>query len=142
MITRSTIECDVEFLRYAKGRKTLVARADGDEPCRPTGRVPRLAKLMALALKFEKMVRDGVVADYAQLADIGRVTRARMSQIMALTHLAPDIMAALLFLPRVESGRDPIILAQLAPIAQLLDWRLQRRMWKQLERARATGQSA
>ncbi len=92
---------------------------------------------MALALKFEKMVRDEAVTDYAELAEVGHVTRARMSQIMALTNLAPDIIETLLFLPRVESGRDPIILAQLAPIAQLLDWRLQRRMWNHLERARA-----
>ena len=39
---------------------------------------------MALAIRFEQLVRDGVVADYAELARLGRVTRARMSQIMNL----------------------------------------------------------
>ena len=69
------------------------------------GRVPRVAKLMALAIRFEQLVADGVVGDYAELSRLGHVTRARMTQIMNLLHLAPDIQEAILFLPRVESGR-------------------------------------
>jgi hypothetical protein len=42
------------------------------------------------------------------LADLGHVTRARVCQIMNLLQLAPDIQEAILFLPRVEGGRDPI----------------------------------
>lgn len=46
--------------------------------------------------------------------------------------LAPDIQEAILFLPRVERGRDPIHLPQLQPIALVPDWREQRRMWCEL----------
>jgi len=46
--------------------------------------------------------------------------------------LAPDIQEALLFLPRTESGRDRIILADLQPIASTPDWRRQRRLWARL----------
>jgi len=60
------------------------------------------------------------------------VTRARVCQIMSLLHLAPDIQEALLFLPRTQRGRDPIILADLLPIAAAIDWRKQRRLWRQL----------
>jgi hypothetical protein len=49
----------------------------------------------------------------------------------ALT-LAPDIQEALLFLPPTPRGRDPIILADVLPLAALLDWRTQRRLWRQL----------
>ena len=104
----------------------------GPAPAVPAGRVPRVARLMALALKFEAMVRGGVVTDYAELARLGHVTRARMSQIMNLVHLAPDIQEALLFLPLVERGRDPVILLHLQPIAMTADWRKQRKAWAAL----------
>jgi hypothetical protein len=63
---------------------------------------------MALAIKFQDMVDHGEVRDYADLARLGYVTRARMTQIMNLLHLAPDIQEAILFLPPTTSGRDPI----------------------------------
>lgn len=61
---------------------------------------------MALALRFEGYVRGGGVSDYAGVARLGHVSRARISQIMSLPHLAPDIQEALLFLPRVGSVRS------------------------------------
>jgi len=60
------------------------------------------------------------------------VTRARVSQIVNLLYLAPDIQEALLFLPPTQQGRDPILLAELMPIAATFDWRKQRRLWRQL----------
>ena len=53
---------------------------------------------------------------------------------MSLLHLAPDIQEAILFLPATERGRDAVILADLLPIALMLDWSKQRRMWEQLRR--------
>ncbi len=63
------------------------------------GRLPRIARLMALAIKFDGMIREGVVTDYADLARLGLVTRARMTQIMNLLNLSPDIQEEILFLP-------------------------------------------
>ncbi len=51
---------------------------------------------------------------------------------MNLRMLAPDIQEAILFLPRTETGRDPIHVRQLQPIALVPDWRKQRRMWNLL----------
>jgi hypothetical protein len=87
---------------------------------------------MALALRLDELVRTGQVASYSALASLGQVTRARVCQILNLVHLAPDIQEALLFLPPTQRGRDPIILADLMRIAAALDWRKQRRLWKQL----------
>jgi hypothetical protein len=87
---------------------------------------------MALAIRFEEYLRAGQVADYSELAELGHVSRPRISQIMNLLNLAPDIQAAILFLPRTEHGRDPIHLRQLQPIAAAPDWRKQRVMWKEL----------
>jgi hypothetical protein len=53
---------------------------------------------MALAIRFEGLVRNKTMRDYAELARLGRVTRARLTQIMKLPDLAPDIQERLLFL--------------------------------------------
>ena len=63
-------------------------------------RLPRIARLMALAIKFDGMLREGVVTDYADLARLGSVTRARMTQIMNLLNLAPDIQEQMIFRSR------------------------------------------
>jgi hypothetical protein len=87
---------------------------------------------MALAIRFERLLRDGVVASYTELAALGHVTRPRVSQIMNLLQLAPDIQEEILFLPRTVRGRDPLQLRQLQPIAAVLDWRKQRQLWREL----------
>jgi len=65
-----------------------------------SGNIPRISRLMALAIKFDGLVRHGEVRDYADLARLGYVTRARITQIMNLLNLAPDIQEEILFLPR------------------------------------------
>jgi hypothetical protein len=92
----------------------------------------RIARLLALALRLEQLVRAGAVADYAALATLGHVSRARISQIMNLLLLAPDIQEALMFLPLTLGGRDPLHLRHLQPLATLLDWRQQRSRWREL----------
>jgi hypothetical protein len=126
--TGLTVSGAVHFGRRGKGgRKELHA---GPAPAAVApGRVPRVARLMALALRFDRLIREGVVADYAELARLGHVTRARVSQVMSLLNLASDIQEEVLFLPAVERGRDPIVLHDLLPIAAVADWRKQRRMW-------------
>ena len=59
-------------------------------------RIPRIARLMALAIKFQDMVDRGEVRDYADLARLGYVSRARITQIMNLLNLAPDIQEHIL----------------------------------------------
>ncbi len=123
-----SIECEVHFNTRCRGRKELEAGA-APPPAAP-GRVPRAARLLALAHRLERLLRTGVVRDYAEMARLGHVTRARVSQVRALLLLAPDIQEQLLFLPRIERGRDPIILQDVLPIAATADWRRQRRLWE------------
>ena len=95
--------------------------------------MPRLSRLMALAIRFEGLIERGEVQDYADLARLGFVTRARITQIMNLLHLAPDIQEDLLFLPRTTKGRDPIRETDMRPIAATAHWSRQRKMWKALK---------
>src|SRR5271163_678033 len=93
-----TIEVPVSFPQQGRGRHT--ERPLGAESASlPVGRVPRVARLMALALRLDELVPSGQVASYSALASLGHVTRARICQILNLLHLAPDIQEELLFLP-------------------------------------------
>ncbi len=132
MTQRIKFQTKVHFRCGRNGRKHLETGHAPTVPAQP-GRVPRIARLMALAIRFDGLIRDGVVTDQAELARLGHVSRARVTQIMNLLHLAPDIQEALLFLPRVERGRDPIQERKLRPIAAVPDWRKQRRMWRDIK---------
>ncbi|HEV7279608.1 MAG TPA: hypothetical protein VGN57_05295 [Pirellulaceae bacterium] len=87
---------------------------------------------MALALRFEELLGRGEIVDQADLARLAQVTRARVTQIMNLRLLAPDIQEELLFLSSVEKGRDPLTVMQLQPIAGEPDWKRQLEMWREL----------
>jgi site-specific DNA recombinase len=89
------------------------------------GRVPRVSRLMALALKFQELLSKGTVRNHAELAQLGQVSRTRVCQILRLTNLAPAIQEALLFLPKTLNGSDRITENRLRGIASLVDWEAQ-----------------
>jgi hypothetical protein len=121
-----TVTTKVHFRTGKAGRKRLT---DKPKPAVPEGRVPRVSKLMALAIRFDGLLRDGTVADLSELARLARVTQPRMTQIMNLLHLAPDIQEELLFLSPVTDGRDPITERALRVICTEGDWPAQRSLW-------------
>ncbi len=99
-----------------------------------SGRIPRIAKLVALASRMQSMIESGQVETYQQLAEIGRISQPRMTQIMSLLHLAPDIQEELLYLPEVMQGKATIHERLLRPLNTELDWRVQRRMWARIRK--------
>ena len=121
----------VHFRCGRNGRKQL---RTGETPAATVqrGRVPRVSRLMALAIRFDGLVRGGIVADQADLARLGHVTRARVTQIMNFLCLAPDIQEELLFMARVGRGREAIHERHLRPITAVADWRKQRRRWREI----------
>ena len=56
------------------------------------------------------------------IARMGHVTRARVTQIMNLLHLAPDIQEELLNLPRLTAGHESIPERRIRPIAAEPHW--------------------
>jgi len=111
-------------------RRGRLRQAARPQPA-PAGKLPRVTRLMALAIKFEGMIRDGIVTDYADLASVGLVTRARMTQIMNLLNLAPDIQEEILFLPERTQGRETIAERNLRPLTRIVSWGRQRKLWSQ-----------
>jgi hypothetical protein len=92
-------------------------------------RIPRITRLMALAIKFQDMVDRGEVRDYADLARLGYVTRARITQIMNLLNLAPDIQEQLLVL---ASPMANIAERHLRSMASEVSWQHQRGLWQKI----------
>jgi hypothetical protein len=88
---------------------------------------------MALALKFEQMIAQSVVTDYTALAELGHVSRARLTQIMNLRNLAPDIQEEILFLSATFVERCRISESSVRRLSSLLLWREQRARWEVLK---------
>ncbi len=119
----------------------LRPRCRRDKPKSPAserGKLPRITEVLALAIQFDDMIRRGVARDHADLARLGCVSQERISQIMRLLWLAPDIQQEILTLARTPRGRFHVGEVTLRRIASRMLWSEQRRMWA----AAATDKSA
>lgn len=84
---------------------------------------------MALAIKYQGMVSRGELLDYADIARLGYITRARVTQLMNLLHLAPDIQEQLIF---ADENREVAEITErdLRLVAAAVYWKEQRKLWK------------
>ena len=101
-------------------------------PPEPRRRVPRVARLLAFAHKVDVMIRAAELRDLAHAAKTAGITRARMTQIMNLLLLAPEIQEAILDLPTFINGRDPVSERALRRIVAEADWKQQYELWEEL----------
>ena len=81
-----TISTRIRFQRVRDGRKRL-EKAPAKPPPRPPKPVPRAARLMALAIHFDRMIREGAVASYSELARLTGASPAWITAIMKLADL-------------------------------------------------------
>jgi len=81
--------------------------------------------MMALAIRLDHLIKTGQVSDQAELARVGHVSRARLTQIMDLNLLAPDIQEEILFLSAGARNIERMV----RPIVQDLAWTKQRELW-------------
>ena len=121
--------------RPAPARSTYTVNFAATAPRRATqagtGRTPRVARMLSLAHKIDGMIRAGELRDLADAARAIGVTRARMTQVMNLLLLAPAIQEAILDLPPVKNGRDPVSERALRRVVAEPDWNLQMEMWNE-----------
>ncbi len=119
----------MKLARQPRSTYRVAFHAASPPQSEPAGRVPRVARLLALAHKIDRMVRDGEIADYAEAARRLGLTRARVSQITNLLLLAPAVQEAILELPPVTDGRDPVSERQLRAIVTEPEWTGQLALW-------------
>lgn len=128
-----TEKVDVQFHFQRRGKnKVLVEGKEPPKPVKPKGRLPRITRYMALAIYYEGLIREGHIHDYAEIATLGHVTRARVTQIMNLRLLAPDLQEKLLHMKRIVKGRDSLCLRIVQSIAIEPNWTAQREMFAKL----------
>jgi hypothetical protein len=113
-------------LRRRRQRTSLEAhRAPAAESPGPLG-MPRITRLMALAIKFQDLIDRREVLDYADIARLGYVTRARLTQLMNLLHLAPDIQERLLNCQDPQHSTSALTERDLREVSRIVDWSSQR----------------
>jgi len=122
-----TVSKRVTFTCGARGRRRLEVATEAKPTAPPP--LPRITRLMALAIKLDGLIASGAITDQAELARAGCITKARVTQIMSLLYLAPDIQEAILDLPPVTEGRDPVTERDIRGIAAEVDWGRQRAIW-------------
>jgi len=130
----TTIKRKVAVTLKARSRRAIKPVGDDGAESKPPrrGKIPRVSRLMALAIQFDEMIRSGEAKDATELAILYDVTQPRMSQIRALSLLAPDIQEALLNLPQETTGRSPIHEKILRPVCSEIEFDRQREMWSEI----------
>ena len=111
-------------------RRSVPPLASTSPECDPEEHPHRIARVMALAHKLDKLVRSGEVTDHGELARLGHVSPARICQYMTLLHLSPAIQEYLLFL--AVSQASPISEAGLRRIAREPRWDRQNALFDSL----------
>lgn len=102
-----------------------VRRTDRPRVTRSAPVVPAVVRLLVLAHQIEGAIDDGRARDYADIARQLGVTRARVTQIVNLLLLAPDIQTAILTGPPGVIGR--LSERRLRRVVEDPDWQVQRR---------------
>ncbi len=93
------VQFQVHFRTGDCGRKHLRKGSCPNKSELPNKDLPRLTRLLALAHRWNHLIDKGVVADYAEIAAMMGLSRARVTQIMDLLTLAPEIQESILLMP-------------------------------------------
>jgi hypothetical protein len=136
----SHMKAKFETSASSHGRK----RVGVPKPKMPSApaKLPHITKLMALAIRLEHLLATGQVKDQAEIARVAGITRARVTQIINLANLAPDIQQAILDLEPTTAPVPRFREREVRTIAILPNWEKQRLMWKQLFKRTAGGKSS
>ena len=128
MPSRVTSAFEVEDVILRRPRPAKPAASEVPAQAEPPRRL-RITRLMALAIKIQSSIDRREFRDYAEVASLGHVTRARMTQIMNLLNLAPDIQEAILFEAWRPLERGGSHERSVRDVCREVSWAEQRRLW-------------
>lgn len=94
----------------------------------PVRRPAKVARMLALAHHIRWAIERGDVPDAATVARRLGLTRARVSQLLDLCLLAPDVQEAILALEAVD-GAEPMAERALREVVREVGWEGQRGVW-------------
>jgi hypothetical protein len=114
------IDGELHRVRHGRQKRFVAIPSPG-----PINRPTRVAVTLALAHKIRQEILSGEIQDQAEAARRLGLTRARLSQILDLTKLAPDLQEEILFLEAID-GREPLRERALREVLRLTAWAEQR----------------
>jgi len=126
----ASIKMDIHFSSGTGGHR-IIRKGKRPKHAKPT-RLPRVTRLMALSIKYDHLIRKGLIKNHDELAELAGVDRSLVSRIVRLRLLAPDIQEWLLNLPEVEKGKDPTLWENIRPLTRISSWEEQRRELERL----------
>ena len=94
-------------------------------------KTPRVVELLRKAHEWQTLLESGEVRNQAAIARREGITRARVTQVMSMLRLAPEIQQHILSMGRVAK-RSPVTERVLRPIAWIQDEREQVRLFTEL----------
>lgn len=112
--------------------------AEAPPPPEPVRRPAKVARMLALAHHIQWAIERGDVSDAATVARRLGLTRARVSQLLDLCLLAPDLQEAILALEAVD-GAEPMAERALREVVRAGSWEGQRAVWVSVRASTATG---
>ncbi|WP_442511725.1 hypothetical protein SH528x_003437 [Novipirellula sp. SH528] len=124
------IQAKFQTTAAARGQHRVTSPTAAKRP--PTPRLPHVSKLMALAIRLDHLLATGQVKDQAEIARTAGITRARVTQILNLLQLAPDIQEQILELEPSTAPKPKFKEDELRKIATQPNWIKQRTAWKRL----------
>ena len=127
----STPRVIVGQLRRERHLRVAFTNTPASPPAPTTRRPAQIAHTLALAHHLQRAIDSGAFGDRADVARRLRLSRARVTQLLDLLLLAPDIQDALLHMEAID-GAEPMTERILRPLAALVSWTEQRTRWEPL----------
>jgi hypothetical protein len=136
MIEGDRIDLPFHFARRG-GRNVLVQGKRPAELVIVTGKLARFTCMMAIAIHFDQLISEGAIDDFAEVACLENVSQPRVTQILNLSLLAPDIQETLLHLPRMVRGHHQINFRTILSVSLEPDWKKQGSKMEEIQKGNA-----
>ena len=117
------------LFRGRKGSGVAFSQEPPPPPPETVRRPARVALMLALAHRFQRAIDSGEYLDRAELARQFDLTRARVTQLLNLTLLAPDLQEQVLALEAID-GLEPTSERALREVVGMVNWGEQRERWR------------
>ena len=120
------------IVRVRSGKSWTFAETAPTEEAAPEAEKPtRAARLLAFAHKLQAAIDKGEYRDQADVARQLGVSRARVTQLLDMTLLAPDIQEQVLCQDK-PLGHGRVRERSLRDVLRLESWEDQRRLWSRI----------
>ncbi len=118
-------------LRLAAGRVEFSRNPAPPPPVVPLSRPAEVACMLALAHHLEEAIERGTFKNRMDIAGRLGIVDSRVSQILSLCHLAPDIQEDVVLF-EVTGGAELFTETELRKVSRILDWDEQRRAYARI----------